>query len=59
MQQIGRNTLVKKACELLNAGMVDRVLGWRKADTGIVYVVETAVFVNVKAIEEVLIWTDS
>ncbi len=32
MQRITRDTLIEKACVLLSAGRVDRVLGWKKGE---------------------------
>lgn len=54
MQEIKRGQLVKKACELLENGTCDRVLGWISGDFD--YDVTPAVFTDAKKIDELFVW---
>ena len=45
MQKVTCDTLVAKACELLENGTVDRVLGWKNGE--FVYDVSPALFTTV------------
>ena len=56
MQEIKREALVSRACELLRDGTVDRVLGWRAGEFD--YDVTPAVFRTAEQVEEELVWGD-
>ena len=56
MQRVTRDALVKKATELLSAGTVDRVLGWRAGEFS--YDVTPYVFSNAEALEKDFVFDD-
>ena len=56
MQEISRDILVKRACELLSDGTVDRVLGWKAGEFA--YDVTPAVFRSGEELEEGFVWND-
>lgn len=56
MQEIKREVLVQKACELLANGTVDRVLGWKAGEFD--YDVTPAVFTSAEDIEKDFVWGD-
>ena len=56
MQKIKREALVKKACEMLKSGAVDRVLGWKTGE--FVYDITPAVFLTEEEIEKDFVWGD-
>ena len=56
MQKITRNALIEKAASLLDAGTVDRVLGWKAGEFS--YDVTPAVFTDAKTMEESFVWND-
>lgn len=56
MQEIKREALVSKACELLENGTVDRVLGWRTGEFD--YDITPAVFESARDLEEFFVWND-
>lgn len=56
MQKITCETLVTKACEMLENGMVDRVLGWKNGE--FVYDVTPAVFKTAEDIKSDFVFND-
>ena len=56
MQKIKREALVKKACEMLKSGAVDRVLGWKTGEFD--YDITPAVFLTEEEIEKDFVWGD-
>ena len=56
MQEISRDILVKRACELLSDGTVDRVIGWKMGEFA--YDVTPAVFRSADELEESFVWND-
>ena len=56
MQKITRNALIEKAASLLDAGTVDRVMGWKAGEFS--YDVTPAVFTSAKDLEENFVWND-
>ena len=56
MQEITRDMLVKRACELLSDGTADRVLGWKAGEFA--YDVTPAVFKSCEELEEAFVWND-
>lgn len=54
MQEIKREILVSKAAELLSAGTVDRVLGWKAGEFD--YDVTPAVFSSAEELEKSFVW---
>lgn len=56
MQEIKREVLVAKAVELLSAGTVDRVIGWKNGEFD--YDVTPAVFTTAEELESELVWND-
>lgn len=56
MQAISRDILVQKACELLENGTVDRVLGWKRGEFD--YDVTPAVFCSAEELNNEFIWND-
>jgi len=56
MQEISRDILVSKACELLENGTVDRVLGWKIGEFA--YDVTPAVFRSCEELRAELVWND-
>ena len=56
MQKITRNALIEKAASLLDAGTVDRVLGWKAGEFS--YDVTPAVFTDQKTLEDSFVWND-
>ena len=56
MQEISRDILVKRACELLSDGTVDRVIGWKMGEFA--YDVTPAVFRSAEELEESFVWND-
>ena len=56
MQKIKREALVKKACEMLKSGAVDRVLGWKTGEYD--YDITPAVFLTEEEIEKDFVWGD-
>ncbi len=56
MQKITRNALIEKAASLLDAGTVDRVMGWKMGEFS--YDVTPAVFTSAKELEEGFVWND-
>lgn len=56
MQEIKRDALVSKAAELLSAGTVDRVLGWKTGEFD--YDITPAVFTSAEEIEKDFVWND-
>ncbi len=56
MQEIKREILVSKACELLSNGAADRVLGWKAGEFD--YDVTPAVFRTVEELEKSFVWND-
>lgn len=56
MQEIKREVLISKACELLDNGTVDRVLGWQAGEFD--YDVTPYVFTTKEAIEKKFVWND-
>ena len=56
MQEIKRDVLVNKASELLAAGTVDRVLGWRVGEFD--YDVTPSVFSSAEELEKEFVWND-
>ena len=56
MQEISRDILVKRACELLSDGTVDRVLGWKSGEFA--YDVTPAVFRSAEELSEGFVWND-
>ncbi len=56
MQEISRDILVRRACELLSDGTVDRVIGWKMGEFA--YDVTPAVFRSAEELEESFVWND-
>lgn len=56
MQEIKREILVAKACELLKNGTADRVLGWKAGEFD--YDVTPAVFHTAEEVEQSFVWND-
>lgn len=56
MQEIGREILINKASELLTAGTVDRVLGWKRGEFD--YDVTPGVFTSAEALVAGFVWND-
>lgn len=56
MQEIEREILVTKASELLAAGTVDRVLGWKRGEFD--YDVTPGVFTSAEALAAGFVWND-
>ena len=56
MQEITREALISKASELLSAGTVDRVLGWKKGVFD--YDITPFVFRSAEELEKDLVWDD-
>ena len=56
MQEIKRDVLVNKASELLAAGTVDRVLGWRVGEFD--YDVTPSAFSSAEELEKEFVWND-
>lgn len=56
MQKVTREALVKRACELLADGTVNRVLGWKAGEFD--YDVTPAIFHNVEELEKDFVFTD-
>ena len=56
MQEISREILVRRACELLSDGTVDRVIGWKMGEFA--YDVTPAVFRSAEELEEGFVWND-
>ena len=56
MQEIEREILVSKASELLSAGTVDRVLGWKRGEFD--YDVTPGVFQSAEALAAGFVWND-
>ena len=56
MQEITRDILVNRACELLADGTVDRVLGWKMGEFA--YDVTPALFRNADELREGFVWND-
>ena len=56
MQEITRDILVKRACELLSDGTADRVLGWKAGEFA--YDVTPAVFKSCEELSEGFVWND-
>ena len=56
MQKITCETLTSKACELLENGTVDRVLGWKNGE--FVYDVTPAVFTSPEAVKSEFVFND-
>ncbi len=56
MQRVTRDVLIEKACALLSAGTVDRVLGWKKGEFD--YDVTPYVFSNADALQADFVFDD-
>ncbi|MBR4962232.1 MAG: 4Fe-4S ferredoxin, partial [Clostridia bacterium] len=56
MQRVTRDLLLQKACELLEAGTVNRVYGWQKGEFD--YDVTPAVFSSKEELEAGFVWND-
>ena len=56
MQEITRDILVNRACELLSNGTVDRVLGWKAGEFA--YDVTPALFRSCEELNEGFVWND-
>ena len=56
MQELKREILVEKAKELLSAGTVDRVLGWKRGEFD--YDVTPALFRTAEEIDADFVWGD-
>ncbi|MDD6214683.1 MAG: 4Fe-4S dicluster domain-containing protein [Firmicutes bacterium] len=56
MQEIKREILISKAAELLESGVVDRVLGWKAGEFD--YDVTPAMFHNADELEKEFVWND-
>lgn len=56
MQEITRENLISKATELLNAGTVDRVLGWKTGEFD--YDITPGIFKNADELEKSFVWND-
>lgn len=56
MQEIKREILISKACELLEKGTVDRVLGWKAGEFD--YDVTPAVFKSSEELSKDFVWND-
>ena len=56
MQEITRDILVNRACELLSNGTVDRVLGWKAGEFA--YDVTPALFRSAEELSEGFVWND-
>ena len=56
MQEIKREILISKACELLRNGTVDRVLGWGAGEFD--YDITPAVFKSADELEKSFVWSD-
>ena len=56
MQQIKRDVLINKACELISKGTVSRVLGWKSGEFG--YDVTPFVFTSEDQIKKDFVWND-
>ena len=56
MQEITRDILVNRACELLSDGTVDRVLGWKSGEFA--YDVTPALFRSAEELREGFVWND-
>ena len=56
MQEITRDILVNRACELLSDGTVDRVLGWKSGEFA--YDVTPALFRSAEELRDGFVWND-
>lgn len=56
MQEIKREILISKACELLRNGTVDRVMGWGAGEFD--YDITPAVFKSADELEKSFVWSD-
>ncbi len=56
MQEITREILVDRACELLSNGTCDRVIGWKQGEFA--YDVTPSVFTSAEEIKNELVWND-
>ena len=56
MQKITREALIKKACELLDNGTVNRVLGWKAGE--LAYDITPAVFSGKEELEKDFVFGD-
>lgn len=56
MQEVTRENLISKAAELLKAGTVDRVLGWKNGEFD--YDVTPGIFKNAEEMEKAFVWND-
>ena len=56
MQEISRDVLIAKASELLSAGTVDRVYGWKRGEFA--YDVTPALFTSAEELESNFVWND-
>ena len=56
MQEIKREVLVERACQLLSDGVVDRVLGWKIGEFS--YDVTPGIFTDCDYLKEKFAWND-